>query len=155
MEDGHRGDERALWLSVKPWWAEKIVSGRKTVELRRRPPRHVVPRSLIYAAAPVSAIVGTCRIVEVGRLKLDDLEATAIVEGCIDRTSFAAYFRGLDTGGFIRLSDVRPVDPHVSLLTVRQLIPGWRVPQSFRYLREREAFLLLGAAGVSTNPAPG
>ena len=53
--------ERMIVLSLKPRYAEAILSGAKTVELRRIEPKLSVPtRALIYASTPVKALLGTC-----------------------------------------------------------------------------------------------
>ena len=55
--------DRMVVLSLKPRFAEAILSGVKTVELRRTVPKIVVPtRALLYATTPVRALLGTCVI---------------------------------------------------------------------------------------------
>ena len=58
--------ERALVLSLRPRFADSILDGRKSVELRRQ---RVSPSLgtpvLLYASAPVMAVVGTARVAEV------------------------------------------------------------------------------------------
>lgn len=52
--------ERAILQSVHPQWWDKMKSGEKTLEVRRtRPVNVVLPvRVIVYATAPVCAIVG-------------------------------------------------------------------------------------------------
>ena len=58
--------DRMIVLSLKPRFAEAILAGTKTVELRRTTPRIEVPtRALLYATTPVRALLGTCIITEV------------------------------------------------------------------------------------------
>ena len=40
--------ERTAVFSLKPKWAELILTGRKTVEMRRTAPKHMIDRILIY-----------------------------------------------------------------------------------------------------------
>jgi predicted transcriptional regulator len=58
--------ECALVLSLRPRFADSILDGRKSVELRRQ---RVSPSPgtavLLYASAPVMAVVGTARVAEV------------------------------------------------------------------------------------------
>ena len=55
--------DRMIVLSLRPRFAEAIMAGDKTVELRRTEPKIVVPmRALLYATTPVRALLGTCVI---------------------------------------------------------------------------------------------
>jgi predicted transcriptional regulator len=50
-------------LSIRPEFVEKILSGEKLFEYRRRPfTRKCVSRMLIYATSPVCRVVGECQI---------------------------------------------------------------------------------------------
>lgn len=50
---------REIVLAIKPKWAKLILAGEKTVEIRRRIWRGTEPvKLLLYASAPVSAVVG-------------------------------------------------------------------------------------------------
>ena len=53
---------KALFLSVRPTFAQLILSGSKTVEVRRVVPRSVQPGSLVlvYASSPEKALWGIC-----------------------------------------------------------------------------------------------
>jgi predicted transcriptional regulator len=57
---------RTLLLSLRPRFADTILSGAKTVELRRRP-INAQPHTpiILYASNPTMAIVGTARLGEV------------------------------------------------------------------------------------------
>lgn len=54
--------DHALFVSVKPRFAEKILAGEKSVELRRVRPS-VTPGTLVifYASSPTREVVGTGR----------------------------------------------------------------------------------------------
>ena len=50
--------DRMVVLSLKPRFAEAILAGVKTVDVRRTEPKIVVPtRALLYAASPVRALL--------------------------------------------------------------------------------------------------
>ncbi len=53
----------ALLVSIRPQFAEMIIDGRKTVELRRVRPR-VDPGAVIfiYSTTPIQAIVAICLV---------------------------------------------------------------------------------------------
>ena len=55
------GRGRVLLLSLKPRYADAILSGAKTIELRRTRPNIKVPAlALIYSTSPVRSLVGSC-----------------------------------------------------------------------------------------------
>jgi predicted transcriptional regulator len=63
--DDQRLDNRLL-LSIQPRWAESILSGRKTVEVRRKfSGRWVGRRISLYASKPVAGLVGQATILDV------------------------------------------------------------------------------------------
>ena len=63
---------RTLLLSLRPRFAQAILSGAKTVELRRRPV-NAPPQTpiILYASSRTMAIVGTARLREVQTLAPD------------------------------------------------------------------------------------
>jgi predicted transcriptional regulator len=59
-------DGEMLLMSIKPDFAEKILAGAKTIELRRKfSSRWVGSEVVLYATFPVQAIVGRMRICNV------------------------------------------------------------------------------------------
>ena len=142
MSDAN-GFSRDLLLSVRPIYAEKIVRGAKTVELRRRFPVTVGSGSivLIYATSPERAIVGRARVGSINRMPLATLWREHGNAACVEREDFDDYFNGLATGIAILLTDVarfRSALPAVELLKRF----GFRPPQSFMYLRREHHPLL-------------
>ena len=64
---------RLMLLSIHPVYVEQILTGTKTVELRRTRP-DVAPGQpvVIYATTPAAALVATCRI---DRVEIDSPQA--------------------------------------------------------------------------------
>lgn len=126
------GPSRCLLISIRPHFADAIIEGRKTVELRRTRPR-VVPgsRVILYASSPRMAVVALARVA----LILEDDPASIWreyrEEVGISANVFIDYFRGADTAYGLQLEDVTPLDP-LSLHELRAL--GVEPPQSWRYL---------------------
>lgn len=52
--------ERIALLSIKPLYAEAILAGVKTVEIRRRKIGDDIARIALYSTSPVQAVVGEC-----------------------------------------------------------------------------------------------
>jgi predicted transcriptional regulator len=128
-------DERTLLVSVKPVYAELLLSGTKTVELRRvRPNINPGCDVLLYASSPAMELVGRARV---HAIEVCDLEALWVSHGeatAVDRNTFDAYFNGVETGVAITLCDIRRLRHGVPLTELRRRLAGFRPPQSFRYL---------------------
>ena len=128
--------ERTLVLSVKPRFAEKLLEGDKTVELRRVLPRRIAAGDflLIYSTAPETRFVGFCRVAE---LLLDSPRALwPKVERSagVTREEYLRYFGEASRAVGIQVEQpVRLLD-EISLEDSRRHAPDFRPPQSFRYL---------------------
>jgi hypothetical protein len=88
--------KRDVVLSVRPHFSEKIIQGKKTIELRRRFPVSA-PRgtiAYIYSTSPVRAMVGSVEIENVLKLPVRDIWKTFGRMAQIDRVDFDNYFYG-------------------------------------------------------------
>ena len=134
---------RNILFSIRPFYADKILEGLKTVELRRKFPEFGTAGStaLIYATSPVSAIVGTARIKSVSKLSLSKLWKAHGAAACIAKGDFDAYFAGQDYGFAIMLDSARQL---MSQITASDLEIEFGIvpPQSYRYLDEERITLL-------------
>lgn len=63
----------AILISIQPEYAEKILSGEKTFEFRRRTAQRPVGLMVIYASAPISAVVGYAQVDDILSLPLTKL----------------------------------------------------------------------------------
>lgn len=129
--------ENAIFLSVKPKYAHEILSGRKTVELRRTRPRQIGNGGLVvlYASAPVKAVVGTANVERIVNAAPDALWPMVQNQAGISREEFDEYFSGVDeaTGIFIRSPEFTARPYH--LAEIRRDYPSFHPPQAFRYLQ--------------------
>ena len=123
-------------VAIRPEYAERILTGGKTYEYRRRIwRRDDVDTIVIYATAPVRAIVGEARIDAILDGTPTDIWNLTHDSAGIDRTRFMAYLHGTDTAHAIRLCDpIRYTRPRP--LTDYGLT---RPPRSFVYLDGRPA----------------
>jgi predicted transcriptional regulator len=128
-------DDRALLVSVKPRYADLLLSGVKTVELRRVRP-NVDPgcEVLLYASSPAMEMVGRARVEAIDVDDVDSIWRRYGPDTGVDRATFDAYFRGTRTGVAITLCDARRLGRGVPLSELRRRIKGFRPPQSFRYV---------------------
>jgi predicted transcriptional regulator/DNA-binding Xre family transcriptional regulator len=129
---------RDVLFSIRPVHAAKILTGSKTVELRRRFANAVTPGTLalIYSTSPTSALTGSARIKAVQCTDLTTLWKTHRKAACLDRSDFEAYFTGLERGYAIILDSPRPLERPVGLTELRKRF-GFEPPQSYQYASPR------------------
>jgi predicted transcriptional regulator len=126
---------RDLLVSLHPRHALNILTGEKTVELRRRfPERHTRGALvLIYSTAPVQAIVGVARIKHVLKLPVSRIWKEYRADACVSKAEIDAYFWGLREGYVILLEAAQPLKRQV---TIEDLYSRFGVVplQSYRYV---------------------
>ena len=136
---------RALVLSLKPRFAEAILDGTKTVEVRRIMPRITIPTlALLYASGSSRALVGTCVVRSVARYPTDELWHLHGADTALSRTEFDAYLEGRDCGVALLLERPELLAPPIPLHTLRQA-HGFRPPQSLAYVCHAQRERLLAA----------
>jgi predicted transcriptional regulator/DNA-binding XRE family transcriptional regulator len=127
---------RDIVLSVKPAYAEKILEGTKTVELRRRFTLSDVKgiTTYIYSTSPVRAMVGTAQIKNVSRLSIRELWKHHRRSASIPKRDFDAYFEGLNEGYAVQISNARPFPRRIELAELKERF-GFSAPQSYLYAK--------------------
>jgi predicted transcriptional regulator len=130
-----QADDTALFLSLRPRYAELLLSGHKTVELRRVQP--AVPEGsvvLLYASSPTMTLVGRAEVKGISVASLDETWQQHGPKTGITRDEYDCYFAGLDQAVAILLINIRRLDRPRSLSDLRHRLGGFRPPQSYRYL---------------------
>ncbi|MES2880169.1 MAG: ASCH domain-containing protein [Pseudomonadota bacterium] len=138
--------DNPVLISVHPFYAAEIAAGRKRVEFRRRWPTKPTGVLVVYATAPIKAIVAVVEVAAVKRASNTQLWGLCkSLGGAITRARLREYMHGLDVG--------------VALLLGRVFLPGVAVspksafgndfvpPQSYRYLRPEEVDSLIELFG--------
>ncbi|MEQ8245131.1 ASCH domain-containing protein [Fulvivirga sp.] len=131
---------KVLVISVKPEFAYRILSGEKTIELRKNTPS-VTEGDLviIYATQPVKAIVGYCKVSGIVKDNPSNIwDKYSEVTG-ISKQGFMSYYSNTLTAIGIKLKDVNPLSKNFTLKQVKAVIPKFKPPQSFAYLTLAEA----------------
>ena len=158
MRESDALSDRTLLLSVKPRFAEKVLRGEKTIELRRVRPQRIGPCDtiLLYATAPLALFVGFCRITEV---LVDSPEALwPKVRGLagVTREEYFRYFQDARSATGIVIEQPVPFVDDFSLDDSRRYVPGFMPPRSFCYVSGlgRELQDALSAAVDRAIPTP-
>lgn len=127
---------RIVLMSIHPKYADALLDGTKTVELRKSLLADDVSHIVIYATAPVQRVVGW---VEAVRVEHDS--PTAIWKRHRSRTGlrerdFRKYYRGHPRAVAIHVDSPRRLRSPLELSAVDT---GLTPPQSWRYLSAAEA----------------
>ena len=138
-------------LSLKARFAEAILAGDKSVELRRTEPKIFVPtRALLYATTPVRALLGTCIIA--GVRSADPRMLWNEYGPCtgVSYPEFQQYFEGVAIGTALTLTHPKPLDPKIPLEVLRASPRGFRPPQSYAYVDTQTGDRLMQTAALTS-----
>lgn len=121
-----------ILISLASRYAEKIFSGEKQVELRRRTMR-VKPGATvwIYVKVPVGSIVGRARVESIHASSPESLWRRFGRVSGLSRSEFFEYFDGVTTGVALVLEGARRLKQALSLATLRQAAKKFQPPQFF------------------------
>ena len=119
-------------LSVKPKYAEEILSGRKKYEFRRSVfKKQNIERVYIYSSSPVSRIVATFEIEQILKGSPETIWKLCNKYAGISKNDFFDYFKNSDVAYAIKIGNVdsflNPINPH-------HIIEDFKPPQSFYYV---------------------
>jgi predicted transcriptional regulator len=135
-------------ISIRPQYADAILSGQKTIELRRRIPKLASGTTLwIYATRPTGAVIGVATIQDVARGRPATIWKRHRTEVGVDYASFKAYFEGAQEAVAILLEVARRVGP-ITIDQLREIRDCFHPPQVLTRLTKSEANALRQLAKV-------
>ena len=106
--DGQVPDASDAIISIHPGYADAILDGTKTIELRRRIPELATGTRLwIYATRPTAAVVGVATISDVNRAHPRTIWQKHREGAGVDHASFMEYFHGAQEAVAILLAAVK------------------------------------------------
>lgn len=130
--DSPRG--RPLLMSLRPRFAEAILDGSKSVELRRtRVSATPGTMIIIYASSPVMSVVGTATLAAVHTAKASTLWRKHRLHLGLTRREFDDYLSGTETASCLSVTDPQRLDNPLQLAWLRGHAT-FQPPQSYRYL---------------------
>lgn len=129
-------------MSIHPQYAQRILAGTKRVEFRKRPIADDVTHVIVYATAPVSAVVGAFEVEAQHTLNPRTLWKQFRTVAGIGWTDYIAYYDGRAAGTGIAVGKVLKPDEPLCLLGELGIA---RPPQSFQYVHADTARAALAA----------
>ena len=121
---------KALLLSIKPEYANRILLGTKKYEYRKRLAKDSFDKIYIYSTSPVMKVVGTVKVL--GRLERSPTalwEETKTGAG-ISRAKYRKYFKNCKSAYAYQLGEVTVFDTPLNL----DDFGVSAAPQSFVYI---------------------
>ena len=134
-------------LSLRPRFAEAVLDGTKTVELRRT--RISAPpgtRLILYASSPVMAVVGTATLTNNETDSPERIWRRHRRNLGLEHHEYGTYLEGAGAATALTITaPERLLHPH-TLASLREET-GFRPPQSYRYLTALDPEALHAAVG--------
>jgi predicted transcriptional regulator len=119
-----------LVFSLAPKWIEEILGGRKTVELRRRPPMLTTPvPAYLYESSPTCRMRVKCLVGPTTSLPPDALWEKFGRRSCVEKGYFDRYFLNAQTAHALELMNVIDIGTDITLQRLRKL--GFTPPQNW------------------------
>lgn len=143
---------RVLLLSVRPRFAQSLLAGTKTAEIRRRFPR--VPEGMaviIYSSSPEKSILGTMRVRRLVRTTAEEIWRDYSNVIGIGQAELTEYLKGASESSVLELDTPNLWSRPVTLNDLRRHL-AVEPAQSFRYLTEKQ---LTRLEELATTPSPG
>jgi len=130
----------AIFLSIRPQYANRILEGTKTVELRRVRPKYMTEGALalIYVPSPIKSLVGAFKVDLVVKKPVQELWEIVHDKAGVTREEFDAYFDGTSIGVGIFFSNIWILPEPIELQDLKEQMLGFQPPQGFRYATASE-----------------
>lgn len=126
--------KKYLFISVKPEFAEKILTKEKSIELRKiKPHVEVGDYLIIYASFPVKSVVGFGVIKEIIEVSPEKMWNDFSKCLGIDKERFDSYYGGKEKAIGIEIEGIKKVRP-IQLVDLRKIDPNFHPPQIYRYV---------------------
>ena len=129
-------------ISIRPNFAEAILAGAKTVELRRRiPPLEIGTRLWIYATRPTAAVVGSVIVNAIVRGTPNSVWDAYSTQAAISRSDYDVYFDGAKEAIGLSLTSACRTAV-VGIDELRKMRDGFHPPQVIAKLSRLEVEFL-------------
>lgn len=143
QESSQQPTGRAVLLSIKPKYANLILAGTKTVELRRSWPSNDVGVMVIYSSAPVQRLTGIALIKGIRECDPDTLWDVAQAHGGgVTEEELKEYIGKKTLAYGVMLGRVEPAEV---LVDPKDLFPNFTPPQGFLYLNPPDYLRVISA----------
>ncbi|MBO6550628.1 MAG: GNAT family N-acetyltransferase, partial [Rhizobiales bacterium] len=135
VHEGMKVPSKDVLISIQPNYLAKILNGKKTIELRKKPfPANGGVRIWIYSSSPTSAVEATAFVTTVDQGTPDEIWSKYEHKCGISRKDFDDYFSGSKVAYALHISRVQKLNRKIKLERLKQISDGFRPPQYYRYI---------------------
>lgn len=125
-----------ILISIHPEHVQKILSGEKRFEFRKKIPNHQVCKMVIYATSPVMKVVAVADIDATISSNPEKVWRLTRHASGISKRFFSDYFDNRPVAHALSIGEVRELETPVALAEISRTMVA---PQSYRFVDE--AFL--------------
>lgn len=127
-----RGNMNDIVISIHPEYVNKILTGEKSIELRRRRMNiSVGTRIWIYSTLPHGKIVATASICNIEETTPAHAWKAYSKNLCINHEQYHSYTEKSDSVYLLHLNDLRELTYHIPLSKLRSVYSKFQPPQFF------------------------
>lgn len=130
-----------LLISVKPIFAEKILNGEKTIELRKSAPKKVNKESyiLIYVTSPIKELWAVCKINNIIKEDKSIFWKKYGFKTGVTENEFKEYYNKNENAYGIELKQIKNFSKHsIDLKNLKKAFPNFMPPQTYTYINSEE-----------------
>jgi len=132
---------KLILISIKERFVNQILSGKKTIELRKAEPKASRGDSMIiYTTQPKKAVTAIAVIDEILVLTPEKMWELYHEHLGIDKESYDAYYKSYNKAVGIKFREVIPLNAEILLSAIKLIHPNFSPPQTFKYLNKFQAF---------------
>ena len=136
-------NHKYLFIAVKPEYANKLISGKKDIELRKMKPNiQHGDYVIIYSSAPIKAVVGFGKVKAIIICSPQEMWNKHSKRLGIDIHSFNSYYVGYNKAIGIEFEMIKPVTP-IGLLDLKKVDSNFHPPQIYRYVTNADITVVL------------
>ncbi len=96
----------SILLSIKPKYANEIISGRKKFEFRKVKCQNEIDTIIIYATAPVKQVIGEVKVIDILQDTVSKIWNEAKDKAGISENEFKEYYAGRTIATAYKLGSV-------------------------------------------------
>jgi predicted transcriptional regulator len=122
-----------ILISIHPEHVQKILSGEKKFEFRKKIPTRQVRKMVIYATSPIMKVVAVADINATISSNPEKVWRLTRHASGISKRFFSDYFDNRSVAHALSIGEVRELETPVSLATLSRTMVA---PQSYRFVDE-------------------
>ncbi len=134
--------------SIKPFYTDQILQGKKKYELRKKLPANEIDYILIYSSRPISKIIGYAEIVKTHQNSVSSIWNLVSDSAGISKKNYLSYFNNCEVAFAFEFGEIKKF---TIPLNIEEL--NYIPPQSFRYIKYNEFIQIISRESTQVHSA--